>query len=156
MTVRLVDSVTRSLIRDGKEGDANALSTLFARYQERVLRIVRLRLSQTFRDRLRLQSMDILQEYSSTPSENSGTFEPTTEASFLHWLSRIMENIIRDQLDYAGAGKRDALRSDPWTSLSPVPAGHVHLRDLIPDEGTSPIAAYLKTGHQEGRRRPPP
>jgi RNA polymerase sigma-70 factor, ECF subfamily len=146
MTVRLVDSVTRTLIRDGKEGDANALSTLFARYQERVLRIVRLRLSATLRDRLRLQSMDILQETFLHAIRKLKDFEPATEASFLHWLSRIVENVIRDQLDYSGAGKRDSAAERSLDQSIALSSGHVHLRDLIPDEGTSPTQAVVRKG----------
>jgi RNA polymerase sigma-70 factor (ECF subfamily) len=146
MAVRLVDSVTRTLIRDGKEGDANALSTLFARYQERVLRIVRLRLSAPLRDRLRLQSMDILQETFLHAIRKLKDFEPTTEASFLHWLSRIVENVIRDQIDYSRAGKRDTAAERSLDQSIALQSGHVHLRDLIPDEGTSPTQAVVRKG----------
>ena len=146
MAVRLVDSVTRTLIRDGKEGDANALSTLFARYQERVLRIVRLRLSAPLRDRLRLQSMDILQETFLHAIRKLKDFEPTTEASFLHWLSRIVENVIRDQMDYSRAGKRDTAAERSLDQSIALQSGHAHLRDLIPDEGTSPTQAVVRKG----------
>jgi RNA polymerase sigma-70 factor (ECF subfamily) len=146
MAVRLVDSVTRTLIRDGKEGDANALSTLFARYQERVLRIVRLRLSAPLRDRLRLQSMDILQETFLHAIRKLKDFEPTTEASFLHWLSRIVENVIRDQIDYSRAGKRDTAAERSLDQSIALQSGHAHLRDLIPDEGTSPTQAVVRKG----------
>ena len=146
MAVRLVDSVTRTLIRDGKEGDARALSTLFARYQEKVLRIVRLRLSAPLRDRLRLQSMDILQETFLHAIRKLKDFEPTTEASFLHWLSRIVENVIRDQIDYSRAGKRDSAAERSLDQSIALQSGHVHLRDLIPDEGTSPTQAVVRKG----------
>ncbi|MGD0660771.1 MAG: sigma-70 family RNA polymerase sigma factor [Syntrophorhabdales bacterium] len=138
--------MTRTLIRDGKEGDANALSTLFARYQERVLRIVRLRLSAPLRDRLRLQSMDILQETFLHAIRKLKDFEPTTEASFLHWLSRIVENVIRDQIDYSRAGKRDSAAERSLDQSIALQSGHVHLRDLIPDEGTSPTQAVVRKG----------
>jgi len=146
MAIRLVDSVTRSLIRDGKRGDADALSTLFARYQERVLRIVRLRLSPSLRDRLHVQSMDILQETFLHAFQKLHDFEPTSEASFLHWLSRIVENVIRDQLDYSGAEKRDTAKERSLDQSIAVSTGHVHLRDLIPDEGTSPTQAMARRG----------
>ena len=146
MAIRLVDSVTRTLIRDGKQGDANALSTLFARYQERVLRIVRLRLNPALRDRLRLQSMDILQETFLHAIRKLKDFEPTTEASFLHWLSRIVENVIRDQLDYSKAGKRDAAAERSLDQSIALPSGRVLLRDVIPDEGTSPTQAVTRKG----------
>jgi len=145
MAVRLVDSVTQTLIRDGKQGDANALSTLFARYQERVLRIVRLRLSQPLRDRLRLQSMDILQETFLHAIRKLKDFEPTTEASFLHWLSRIVENVIRDQLDYSSAGKRDSAAERSLDQSIALASGRVHPRDMIPDDA-SPTQALTRRG----------
>ena len=62
MVVRTPETVTLALIRFGKEGDEYALNTLFARYHKKVLRIVRLRLNPELRGRLKLQSMDIVQD----------------------------------------------------------------------------------------------
>lgn len=139
-----IDSVTLRLIRDGKEGDKSALNTLFARYQERVLRIVRLRLNQELRERLRLQSMDVLQDVFLHALRRLSTFEPTSEGSFLHWLSKIAENTIRDHLDYAGAGKRDRSAERSLDQSLLVSREHVHLRDLIPDGGMSPTQHMLR------------
>jgi RNA polymerase sigma-70 factor (subfamily 1) len=144
MTVRLIDSVTLCLIRDGKGGDAKALNALFARYQDRVLRIVRLRLNHELRERLRLQSMDILQDVFMHAFSKLPAFEPTSEGSFLHWLSRITENAIRDHLDYAAAGKRDRSAERSLDQSLLISQEHVHLRDLIPDGGPSPTQHMLK------------
>jgi RNA polymerase sigma-70 factor (ECF subfamily) len=143
-TVRLIDSVTLGLIRDGKGGDTKALNALFARYQERVLRIVRLRLNHELRERLRLQSMDILQDVFLHALKKLPTFEPTSEGSFLHWLGRIAENAIKDHLDYAGAGKRDRSAERSLDQSLLISQEHVHLRDLIPDGGISPSQHMLK------------
>jgi len=144
MTVRLIDSVTLCLIRDGKAGDAKALNALFARYQERVLRVVRLRLSHELRERLRLQSMDILQDVFMHAFRKLPDFEPTSEGSFLHWLGRIAENAIRDHLDYAAAGKRDTSAERSLDQSLLVSQEHLHLRDIIPDGGMSPTQHMLK------------
>ena len=144
MTVRLIDSVTLCLIRDGKGGDAKALNALFARYQEKLLRIVRLRLSHELRERLRLQSMDILQDVFMHAFKKLPDFEPTSEGSFLHWLSRIAENTIRDHLDYAAAGKRDTLVERSLDQSLLVSQEHLHLKDIIPDGGISPTQHMLK------------
>ena len=53
---------TKSLIASAKLGNIEALNKLFAKYQQRVLRIVRLRLTPGMRQKLKLQSMDIVQE----------------------------------------------------------------------------------------------
>jgi RNA polymerase sigma-70 factor (ECF subfamily) len=139
-----IDSVTLCLIRDGKGGDKGALNALFARYQERVLRIVRLRLNQELRERLRLQSMDVLQDVFLHAFRKLEGFEPTSEGSFLHWLCRITENTIRDHLDYAAAGKRDRSAERSLDQSLLVSREHVHLRDLIPDGGASPTQHMLK------------
>jgi RNA polymerase sigma-70 factor (ECF subfamily) len=144
MTVRLIDSVTLCLIRDGKRGDAKALNALFARYQERLLRIVHLRLNHELRERLRLQSMDILQDVFMHAFKKLPDFEPTSEGSFLHWLSRIAENAIRDHLDYAAAGKRDTLAERSLDQSLLVSQENLHLRDIIPDGGISPTQHMLK------------
>lgn len=143
-TLHAIDSVTLCLIRDGKQGDRSALNALFARYQERVLRIVRLRLNRELRERLRLQSMDILQDVFMHAFTKLPDFEPTSEGSFLHWLGRIAENAIRDHLDYAAAAKRDRSAERSLDQSLLVSKEHVHLRDLIPDGGISPTQHLLK------------
>jgi RNA polymerase sigma-70 factor, ECF subfamily len=141
---RSIDSLTLCLIRDGKEGDKSALNALFARYQERVLRIVRLRLNRELRERLRLQSMDVLQDVFLHAFRKLPGFEPASEGSFLHWLSKIAENTIRDHLDYAAAGKRDRSAERSLDQSLLISQEHVHLRDLIPDGGASPTQHMLK------------
>jgi RNA polymerase sigma-70 factor (ECF subfamily) len=141
-----MDSETLFLIREAKNDDRNALNTLFARYQARVLRIVRLRLNAELRERLRLQSMDILQDVFIHALNKLQDFEPATEASFLHWLTRIVGNVIGDQLDYAMAEKRSSSAEVPLDQSIVLSKERVHLGDVIPDEGTSPTQLVLKHG----------
>jgi RNA polymerase sigma-70 factor (ECF subfamily) len=139
-----MDPGTVFLIREGRKGDRNALNTLFARYQARVLRIVRLRLNAELREKLRLQSMDILQDVFIHAFKGLHDFEPATEASFLHWLTRIVGNVIRDQLDYAMAEKRSSSAEVPLDQSIVLSKERVHLGDVIPDEGASPTQQVLK------------
>ena len=106
MVVHSPEPETAALIRMGKGGDGSALNTLFARYHQKVLRIVRLRLNPELRSRLRVQSMDILQDVFLHAFKKLQDFELTSEGSFIHWLSRIVGNVIRDRLDFDLAGKR--------------------------------------------------
>jgi RNA polymerase sigma-70 factor (subfamily 1) len=144
MVVRNPEPDTGALIRIGKSGDEHALNTLFARYHKKVLRIVRLRLNPGLRERLRVQSMDIVQDVFLHALKKLPDFQPKGEGSFIHWLSRIVENVIRDQLDFALAKKR---ASEGEFSLDQSIIGSndlVHLRDLIAQDGTSPTQNILK------------
>jgi RNA polymerase sigma-70 factor (ECF subfamily) len=103
-----LDNETQSLIISAKLGNEEALNKLFARYQSRILRIVRLRLSQSFRIKLRLQSMDIVQEVFMYALQHLKDFEPKSQGHFLNWLSKKVEHSICDRLDYVSRIKREA------------------------------------------------
>jgi RNA polymerase sigma-70 factor (subfamily 1) len=104
----VLDSETLDLVVSAKLGDKNALNNLFARYQSRILRIVRLRLSSELRHRLRLQSMDIVQEVFLYALQHLKDFEPKSKGHFLNWLSKRVEHYILDRLDYVSRVKRKA------------------------------------------------
>ena len=144
MAVSTIDTDTIALIRRGKEGDEHALNILFASYQGRVLRIVRLRLSAERREKLKLQSMDVLQEVFLHAFRKLQDFEPAGEGAFLHWLSRILENVIRDELDYVAAQKRASAGECSLDQTIGATQDHLHLGDLIPYEGTSPTQQVMK------------
>lgn len=138
------DQDTVALIRAGQKDDKHALNILFARYHERVLRIVRLRLPPGLRDRLKLQSMDIVQEVFIHAFKKLPNFQHTGEGSFIHWLSRIVLNVIRDQLDYASALRRSSERECSLDQTVTVSKDKLRLRDLVAQEGTSPTQYILK------------
>jgi RNA polymerase sigma-70 factor (subfamily 1) len=135
-----MDYETQVLINEAKLGDKEALNRLFARYQNRVLRIVRLRLHPELRKKLKMQSMDIVQEVFIAALRKLNEFEPTSKGAFLHWLSKIVENYIRDQIDYFSAQKRhspvkelsldETLRTDSGSEMK--------VSEIIPSEDTSP------------------
>ncbi len=144
MATPITDQDTVALIRAGQEGDKHALNILFARYHERVLRIVRLRLPPGLRDRLKLQSMDIVQEVFIHAFKKLPTFQHTGEGSFIHWLSRIVLNVIRDQLDYTSALRRSSERECSLDQTINVSNDKLRLRDMVAQEGTSPTQYILK------------
>lgn len=146
MVVHTPETDTLALIRFGKEGDEYALNTLFARYHKKVLRIVRLRLNPELRCRLKLQSMDIVQDVFLHALKKLPDFQPMGEGSFIHWLSRIVENVIRDQLDFALAKKRSSEGECSLDQSVIVSNDHLHLGDILADDGTSPSQHVLKRG----------
>ncbi|MBM3984712.1 MAG: sigma-70 family RNA polymerase sigma factor [Planctomycetes bacterium] len=100
-----------------------AVQQLFARYYERVRRIVRLRLGRTLRGKL--DSNDILQEVFLDALRNLDRFQMLYRGSFINWLARMAEHRIRDAADFHGAAKRDAAREVPmaWEDTSGLDHG---------------------------------
>jgi len=97
------------LIRGAQAGDQAALNRLFARYYDRVRRIVRLRLGNRLREHL--ESADVLQGTFVAAVEDFERFEARDESSLIHWLAKLAEREILDAARYHGAQKRDAGRA---------------------------------------------
>jgi RNA polymerase sigma-70 factor, ECF subfamily len=106
---------TISLVRLAQDGDQVALERLFARYYDRVRRIVRARLGGELR--LEVESTDILQETFIAAIESFDRFELREEAGVISWLAAIAENRIRVHLRRIHAAKRDRRRQTALQSL---------------------------------------
>jgi RNA polymerase sigma-70 factor (ECF subfamily) len=102
---------TLDLVHAAQGGDRQALNRLLARYQDRVRRIVRLRLGPALR--LQVDSGDILQQVLLDAFRSLDRYQPRDEAGFLAWLATIAEHRIRDAADYHASEKRDAARVQP-------------------------------------------
>lgn len=99
--------MTRSvvLVHRARAGDEQALGDLLHRYRDRVTRIARIRMGR--RVRAFMDSADIVQNTFLVAARRVEDFEPESHAAIIHWLSRIIENQIRDAAAYANAAKRD-------------------------------------------------
>ena len=101
----LFDDTVR-LVQASQGGDEAALERLFARYLPRVRQIVALRMG---RKLCEIQDCDdLVQESLLVALRNLGSFEIRSEGSFRHWISRLVENRIRDAARRTGALKRGA------------------------------------------------
>lgn len=113
-----------ALIRKAKSGDDEALDALFKRYSARVLHAARLRLGPGLRGKL--ESQDVVQEAFVRAVKGFDRFEVRHEGAFLHWLGRLVTNVIKDRADYFGAAKRSAEHVDaadlPLASQDPTPS----------------------------------
>jgi RNA polymerase sigma-70 factor (ECF subfamily) len=109
---------TQELVAQAQDGDTSALDQLCGVYTERVRRIVRFRMGPELRSHL--ESMDLVQEALVEAVLDLDQFRYSSEGDFLRWLSRIVENTIRDNMDKAHAAKRDIRRQ--------VPLDHVAIR----------------------------
>lgn len=96
---------TLNLVTRAKAGEDQALNLLLERYLNRILRIVRMKLGPKLRTKM--ESMDVVQEVMMRAIRGFENFEPKNEAAFLHWISKLVQNEIRDLADYHGAAKRD-------------------------------------------------
>lgn len=96
---------TLNLVMRAKSGEDQALNLLLERYLHRILRIVRMKLGPKLRTKM--ESMDVVQEVMVRAVKGFENFEPKNEAAFLHWISKLVQNEIRDLADYHGAAKRD-------------------------------------------------
>jgi RNA polymerase sigma-70 factor (ECF subfamily) len=126
-----MDSITRTLWLKARDGDREAYDRLFALHADRALLYIRARLGPKLRSSV--ESQDVLQEAYLAAHTAFGQFDYTDEGAFTRWLCRIIENRIRDQGDYLGARKRQAVelpKPDPATG--PVTAAdRAERRDSI-------------------------
>jgi RNA polymerase sigma-70 factor (ECF subfamily) len=99
---------TQNLVALAQAHDKPALEQLFRIYGERIRRIVRIRMGAELR--AKLESVDIVQDAMVCAVRDLSGFTYKNEGDFLHWLSKIAENRIRDNLDKLHAGKRDICR----------------------------------------------
>lgn len=99
---------TQQLLMLAKKGDQCALNDLCGLYVERIRRIVRLRMGPQLR--AQLESMDLVQDALWAAVRELDDFTHHDDGDFLRWVSIIVENTIRDNVDKIHAGKRDVRR----------------------------------------------
>jgi RNA polymerase sigma-70 factor, ECF subfamily len=98
-------NLSLELLARAKGGDLGAMNDLFVRYQDRLQRIVRIRMGAQVR--CWVESMDIVQGTYETAMKKLRDFEPRDTSSLLHWLSTIALNQIRAQARHGQAARRD-------------------------------------------------
>ena len=107
---------TQRLVTLAKDGDQSALDRLCKIYNERVLRIIRMRMGPELRTKL--QSMDLVQDAFISALRSLENFTYKNEGDFLRWISKIAENRLRDNLDKLHADKRDIRKEIPLNNRS--------------------------------------
>jgi RNA polymerase sigma-70 factor (ECF subfamily) len=129
---------TQELLKRVHTGDKEALNDLYNRYLMRVLAAVRARLGAELRGKL--ESWDVVQDAMLASLKNVQSFNQTSEGAFLNWLAKVVENRIRDQLDYFRAEKRDHRQerplSGPRSAESSIPLD-------IPERGSVPTPSKV-------------
>lgn len=145
-----LDSETQSLIVNAKLGQEGAINNLFARYQGRILRIVRLRLHSGLRPKLKLQSMDVVQEVFVYAFQHLKDFEPKSQGHFLNWLAKKVEHYIYDRLDYVSRAKREAPHGEISINQEIEPDADSKRKIVqIEDDGTTPSQFAVKQEREQ-------
>lgn len=98
------------LVHRATSGDEAAIDELLRRYQDRLRRIVRVRLGA--RLRTKLESMDIVQDALLIAARKLADGEVVSSGAVLNWLARIAENKIHDAHDFHTAQRRDVGREE--------------------------------------------
>jgi len=132
---------TRHLVALAKDGDESALDRLCRIYSERVRWVVRLRMGGEMRSKL--ESMDLVQDALIYAVRDLGKFTYKNEGDFLLWLSRIVENRLRDNLDKLHANKRDIHKEVRLDSYKPA-TGKSFAGAVGPVDYTTPSAIMSK------------
>lgn len=102
---------TRHLVALAKEGDESATDQLCRAYAERVRWMIRLRMGKELRPKL--DSMDVVQDALIHALGGITDFTYENEGDFVRWLSKIAENVLRDNRDWFHAEKRDVRKEFP-------------------------------------------
>ena len=132
---------TQHLVTLAKKGDRAALEHLCQIYGERVHWIVRFRMGSEIR--LKLDSMDVVQDAFLFALEDLDDFNYRDEGDFLRWLSKIAENRIRDNIKKLHADKRDIRKEVLLRNLVPTTHGSL-LGALGPVASTTPSLIISK------------
>jgi RNA polymerase sigma-70 factor (ECF subfamily) len=106
------------LVTLAKEGDRAALEQLCQVYGERLHWIVRFRMGGEIRSKL--DSMDVVQDAFVLALQDLDDFTYRDEGDFLRWMSRIVENRIRDNMKSLHADKRDIHKEVPLRNGLPT------------------------------------
>jgi RNA polymerase sigma-70 factor (ECF subfamily) len=96
----------RTLVREARDGSADAVGQLFELCGDRVLAAIRARLGPALRREL--ESRDVLQNTFLKAFERIDHFEGAGRQTLVGWLAAIARNEIRDQADFYCRLKRDA------------------------------------------------
>lgn len=91
-------------MRRARAGDRVALGELLTRYQDRLRRIIQIRLGPRLQGQI--ESMDIVQNAFVVAIRRLEDIELRDRASVLKWLTRVATHQLNDAVDHFGAQKR--------------------------------------------------
>jgi RNA polymerase sigma-70 factor (ECF subfamily) len=130
------------LIRKAQQADRDAQEALFRRAYPDILQAARFRLGPELR--ARMDTMDLAQTAYSEALRDLPKYRYEGKGSFVRWLSAILENKIRNRLDFFRAQRRDLRREVPLDREAGVPApAESPTRNLIRGEDRARLEAAM-------------
>lgn len=102
---------TQQWVTLAKDGDETALERLYLVYGERVRWMARFGMGKGLRSKL--ESMDLVQDTFMHAFQGMDHFTYTNEGDMVRWLTKIAQNVVRDQRDKLYAAKRDIRKERP-------------------------------------------
>jgi RNA polymerase sigma-70 factor, ECF subfamily len=126
--------VSMELLELAKAGDGKALDDLLARYQDRLRRVVRVRLDARLRGLL--ESADVVQETLSAALTHIKELNVPDRGAILRWLTKIAENEMHDLRRRAYSQKRSRQKERQLDTLdihagkAATPADEAERREL--------------------------
>jgi RNA polymerase sigma-70 factor (ECF subfamily) len=110
-------NTTLILLRAAQAGEVQAMDQLLERYRDRLLQVVALLLGRR-RSGLLEDAEDLVQDTLLDAFHDLRSFTPRTEGAFLHWLSKLAANNLRDAVRRGNAQRRGGGRVRPRADLS--------------------------------------
>jgi RNA polymerase sigma-70 factor (ECF subfamily) len=139
--------LSETLTRRLREGDVAAAGELFARWRDRLRRMVRLRLDRRLQGRL--DASDVLQEAYIDVQKKAGDFADKQDMSPYLWLRLITaERLLILHRHHLGTQMRDAAQEVSLCRGGPPAASMHSLANLLLGRLTSPTQAAIRAERQ--------
>jgi RNA polymerase sigma-70 factor, ECF subfamily len=140
-------SETEALIRRVEGGDERALSDLFARYRDRLRRMVKLRMDRRLQGRL--DASDVLQEAFLDVARRAGEYRTDPKMPVFLWLRLITgQRLMALHRKHLGAQMRDAAQEVSLHRGALPPASSISIAAMLLGRITSPTRAASRAEMQ--------
>lgn len=140
-------SETEALIRRVEGGDERALSNLFARYRDRLRRMVKLRMDRRLQGRL--DASDVLQEAFLDVARRAGEYRTDPKMPVFLWLRLITgQRLMALHRKHLGAQMRDAAQEVSLHRGALPPASSISIAAMLLGRITSPTRAASRAEMQ--------
>jgi RNA polymerase sigma-70 factor, ECF subfamily len=140
-------SETEALIRRVEGGDERALSNLFARYRDRLRRMVKLRMDRRLQGRL--DASDVLQEAYLDVARRAGEYRTDPKMPVFLWLRLITgQRLMALHRKHLGAQMRDAAQEVSLHRGALPPASSISIAAMLLGRITSPTRAASRAEMQ--------
>ncbi len=140
-------SETAALIRRAEGGDERALSNLFARYRDRLHRMVKLRMDRRLQGRL--DASDVLQEAYLDVAKRAAEYRVNPKMPVFLWLRLITgQRLMALHRKHLGAQMRDAAQEVSLHRGALPPASSISIAAMLLGRITSPTRAASRAEMQ--------